>query len=207
MATEDDREAFAWLATEGAESSPCPQETLSGAEAVEADTWASPARLLLQERSERNRHPDGCACVRCQPLKHGSYAQIGEEARELAESLAALLPDPHASDSLAVELLATAVLRTRRAMLALETADEQGRLEDALRLSADARGWLSRAQQMAERLGLTPTSRAGLGLAEAETARHRVAAVLGAVDVSRWSEDELQAVERLLLKATPEPER
>jgi len=31
--------------------------------------------------------------------------------------------------------------------------------------------------------------------------------VLGAVDVSRWSEDELQAVERLLLKATPESER
>jgi hypothetical protein len=106
-----------------------------------------------------------------------------------------------------VELLATALLRTRRAMVALEAADQEERLEDALRLSADARSWLARAERLAERLGLTPTSRAGLGLTEAQTAQARVAAVLGAVDVSRWTEDELAAVERLLLKATPEASR
>lgn len=125
----------------------------------------------------------------------------------LAEGVGALLPDPHPSDAVAVELLATALLRTRRAMVALEAADQEERLEDALRLSADARSWLARAERLAERLGLTPTSRAGLGLTEAQTAQARVAAVLGAVDVSRWTEDELAAVERLLLKATPEASR
>jgi len=90
-------------------------------------------------------------------------------------------------------------------MVALEAADEEGRLEDALRLSADARGWLTRAERMAERLGLTPTSRAGLGLTRAETARAELAALAEAADVSRWTDNELQAVVALLEKARTLP--
>jgi len=137
---------------------------------------------------------------------HGAY-EASPEVTERVAALVALLPDQHPANRVPVELLAITLTRVRRAMVALEAADEEGRLEDSLRLSADARGWLVRSERLAERLGLTPSGRSQLGLVEAQTAQARVAAVLGAVDVSRWSEDELQAVERLLLKATPESER
>ena len=194
---------LAWLATEGADPPEGPQVAISGPAEVEGDTWSSPARQLLQERSERNRHGPDCECVRCQPLQHGAYESDIEVTEQVA-ALVELLPDQHPANRVPVELLAITLTRVRRAMLALEKADSEGRLEDCLRLSADAKGWVGHAEKLAERLGLTPSGRAGLGLTEAETARHRVAAVLGALDLSRLDEGDLQELERVLVKARPQ---
>lgn len=195
---------LAWLVPEGAEEAvERPQEAISGRAESEGEAWVSPARLVLQERADRNRHTTGCNCQRCAPLVHGAY-EAEPDTRDLAAAIHALLPADHPADVVAVELLAVALTRVRRAMDALSVSDHDGRLEDSLRLAKDARGWLAHAERLCERLGLTPTSRASLGLAEAETVRHRVAALMGAVDVSRWSDEELESVVRLLEKATPQ---
>jgi hypothetical protein len=95
--------------------------------------------------------------------------------------------------------------RLRRANAALDRAEEEGRAEDCLRLAKDARGWLAHAERLIERLGLSPTSRAALGLQEAQAS----AAWIGAtVDLRRLGESDLQTLEAILLRArVEEPSR
>jgi len=198
-----EHDPLAWLAGTDVDTPERPQETVSEAEDAEGHGWVSPLRAELESRAARNRHRRGCECLRCSPLIHGAYEANPEITAEVA-SLAPLLPDEHPANRVPLELLAVARVRLARAMRALTTADEEGRLEDCLRLSADARGWLVRAERLAEKLALTPASRAGLGLTRAETVRAELAALAEAADVSQWSDSELQAVVGLLEKARPE---
>jgi len=126
----------------------------------------------------------GGLCARCagfQPghelsTKHGAYAVVGlqDEAREVAERIREVVPVVSPADEVAIEGLAVVTVRIRRAAAAIqqvdETADtpllayvgETGQTLDRLR--ADLRRWLALSLRFADALGLTPTSRARLGL-------------------------------------------
>jgi hypothetical protein len=122
-----------------------------------------------------SKHTADCTCTRCrgfQPghtlsLKHGarSVVALGPRVDELAGDLCPLVPAYTASDEPAVRLLAMTLARLERAEAALEQAapDELGRLRQ------DALGWANAARRLLNDLGMTPTSRARLGLDVART--------------------------------------
>ncbi|MGZ4380588.1 MAG: hypothetical protein ACXVZ3_04090 [Gaiellaceae bacterium] len=120
-------------------------------------------------------------------LKHGSYAllRLQPRATELAPELLELVPLSSPTDGPAIEALAMILAQAEHAGLVLATvqartweritrgeepltADER---DDLRRLSADLRGWLNSAGRFFEMLGMTPSSRARLGLDIAQTQR------------------------------------
>ena len=95
-------------------------------------------------------------------VKHSAYAvvQLGPRVAELAEDLRDAVPAYSPSDEVAVRLLAVTLARLEASSAALEGASPA----DLARLRVDERGWLNSARRLLNDLGMTPTSRARLGL-------------------------------------------
>jgi len=117
-------------------------------------------------------------------LRHGAYSllRLAPRARDIRAELEELLPLRSPADAPTVDLLAMTLAQLERAMLHLGAvqADEAEAIRDRKRvdrqtgatlqrLQADTRGWVSRAERLLHALGLTPTSRAQLGLDIART--------------------------------------
>ena len=112
--------------------------------------------------------------------KHGGYALvgIGQRGSEIADEIRPTLPAYSPADEPVLLLLATTLARIERANAAIELVDETSTspLSEYLagdeptlapNLSAlrnDLRAWINTARRLANDLGLTPTSRARLGL-------------------------------------------
>jgi hypothetical protein len=109
--------------------------------------------------------------------KHGAYSSvaIGPRASEIADELRAELVIYTAADEPVVRLLALTLARIERASEALDRVDEETSGEGLAayasesapalqRLREDCRGWINTARRLANDLGMTPTSRAKLGL-------------------------------------------
>jgi hypothetical protein len=132
------------------------------------------------------RHGDDCQCVRCQGFApgnelhrtHGAYAstlRLGERVSELAVEIRDSVPVYSPADEVVVRLLAVTLARIERASVAIDRVDDEAegkeidayagaRGEQLQRLRSDLRGWINSARRLANDLGLTPTSRAKLGL-------------------------------------------
>jgi hypothetical protein len=166
----------------------------------------------VTELAER-RHGPGCECRRCAGLRgavdavpfaagntasvrHGAYSgRIGEDERTLAiaDEVRRSASWITASDEPAVRLLAVTLCRTERAVAAIEEADKLSSnplspylaKDTALKaLRDDVRGWVRLAAQLASELGLTPTSRARLGLDVAQSRR-----ALSLIDMAAGRDD------------------
>ena len=143
-----------------------------------------------------SRHGEGCACWRCrgiQPgetspaLKHGAYSTvaISPRAAELADLIRETAPLYEPCDEPALRSLAIILARVERAESALQKADAVLDSEDAgplaaydetfSRLQADLRRWLVAAEKYFAAFGLTPGSRARLGVDVARA--HRLTVV------------------------------
>jgi hypothetical protein len=145
---------------------------------------------------KRDRHGPDCDCQRCRgfgkgndaALRHGGYSLVGisERAAEIANQVRPTLPAYSVADEPALLLLATTLARIERANAAVETVDENasplgsylgaGGDEPTLapnlqRLREDLRAWIGLARRLTNDLGMTPTSRAKLGLDIAATQR------------------------------------
>jgi hypothetical protein len=135
-------------------------------------------------------HGEGCSCARCTgfaaghdlSLRHGAYSsslRLSVRADELAGELRSVVPGYSPADEPAVRLLAIVLTRIEKATAALDRLDEAAAEELTLyvgdqaqslqRLREDCRGWVNTARRLANDLGLTPTSRARLGLDVART--------------------------------------
>ena len=136
-------------------------------------------------------HGPECQCVRCTgfpaghdlSLRHGAYSsslRLAPRADELAAELRQVVPGYSAADEAMVRLLALVLARIERATAALEKVDDAAEgnevaaytgeaAEPLRRLREDSRGWINTARRLANDLGLTPTSRAKLGLDIART--------------------------------------
>jgi post-segregation antitoxin (ccd killing protein) len=97
--------------------------------------------------------------------RHGCYAiDIPARARELADELRALLPASSPSDDPTVALVAMVLARVEVANAWIDEhglMDAKGRPQPILRVLPT---WENTAARLLDRLGLTPTSRAALGL-------------------------------------------
>jgi hypothetical protein len=111
---------------------------------------------------------------------HGGYSLlgIGDRATEIADDIRPTLPAYAAADEPVLLLLATTLARIERANAAIEAVDAASEplggylaardsptlAPDLSRLRSDLRSWINTARRLANDLGLTPTSRARLGL-------------------------------------------
>ncbi len=119
---------------------------------------------------EKKHGPD-CTCTRCKgfepgnelALRHGAYAVValGPRVEELADQIRELVPAYSASDEITIRLLCLTLARLER------SSDVTGNvpIEELGRLRENERGWTNTARRLLNDLGMTPTSRAGLGLA------------------------------------------
>lgn len=143
-------------------------------------------------------HGDDCECTRCRGFKpgntvaieratHGAYAdlKLGARVAELAADLAPLVPAYRASDQVTVQLLALSIARIEAAALALE----QAKPGELARLEQDLRGWVGKATTLADKLGMTPTARARLGV-DVAVARRQATLTAMAADAARGKEVE-----------------
>jgi len=112
--------------------------------------------------------------------KHGGYSLLGmgDRATEIADDIRPTLPAYAAADEPVLLLLATTLARIERANEAIEivdanstsalseylAGDEKTLAPNLAALRSDLRGWINTARRLANDLGLTPTSRAKLGL-------------------------------------------
>ncbi len=99
-------------------------------------------------------------------VSHGSYAVIAlsPAAGEMADVLREMVPIFDVADEPSLQAFGMVMVQLRAASAALELATAEGRREDALKLSRDARGWLTSALKFSESFGMTPRSRVALGL-------------------------------------------
>lgn len=154
----------------------------------------------MTELAPVERHADGCSCKRCAGLRgavdgvpfgpgntasmrHGAYSgRIGEDERTLsiADEVRGSASWVGPTDEPTVRLFAVTMCRVERAVAAIEEADRLSSnplspylaKDGALKaLRDDVRGWIRLAAQLANELGLTPTSRARLGLDVASSRR------------------------------------
>lgn len=133
-------------------------------------------------------HGDQCPCVRCRGFepgnqvarKHGGYALVGlgERASEIADTLRPTMPAYSVADEPTLSLLSVTLARIERATAAIEVVDanttsplseylagDEATLAPNLSaLRNDLRAWIGLARRLSNDLGLTPTSRAKLGL-------------------------------------------
>lgn len=157
-------------------------------------------------------HGDGCACTRCVGFepgntlgrRHGAYSRLALAARaaEHAAAIRELVPAMGDGDEYAVAGLAMIAARVERVSEALDRLDgddplAQYRDDVGEKLRQDARAWLRVGLRYCEALGLTPATRARLGLTLAEAqAAHR-----DALDLDRLSDDEVRTLRALVAKA------
>lgn len=110
----------------------------------------------VQEGQTGSAHP---------ATRHGCYAvDIPARARALADELRALLPASSPSDDPTVALVAMVLARIETANAWLDEnglMDARGAPRPILRVLST---WENTAARLLDRLGLTPTSRAALGL-------------------------------------------
>jgi len=99
-------------------------------------------------------------------VRHRAYArlQLSAAAAETADTLRSLVVVYDDADEAALQAFGMVLEQSKAAAAALEQATAEGRREDALRLSQDARGWLGVALKYADAFGMTPRSRVALGL-------------------------------------------
>lgn len=140
-------------------------------------------------------HGEDCSCVRCRgfeqgnafAVRHGGYslAGIGDRAAVIADEIRPTLPAYSVADEPVLLLLATTLARIERGNAAIEAvdavseplggylaaSDEPTLAPNLATLRADLRAWINAARRLANDLGLTPTSRAKLGLDIAATQR------------------------------------
>jgi hypothetical protein len=115
-------------------------------------------------------------------VRHGAYStlRLAPRARELADEIRNVVPAFSPADEPMVRLLALTLARVEMATRALEVIDERAEgnevtvylgdsAESLRRLREDSRGWINTARRIANDLGMTPTSRAKLGLDLART--------------------------------------
>jgi hypothetical protein len=137
--------------------------------------------------------PGECRCVRCAGFQPGNrYGELGgrpsvhgakarehviarsERTREFARSIRAVVPAYDEADAFAVEALAVVLVRIERAEAALAQVEAETDDPTALyrgrgakwvdNLRKDLRSWLSVAERYFGSLGMSPGSRARLGL-------------------------------------------
>jgi hypothetical protein len=157
-------------------------------------------------------HGPGCGCVRCVGfakgnaigVRHGAYSRLAlaPRATEHADTIRSLVPAAADGDDYAIAGLALIAARLEAASVALERLDGddplgQYRDEVGERIRLDARAWLRVGLRYIEALGLTPSTRARLGIevAQAQAARR------DALDLSRLDDEELSSLRELLAKA------
>jgi hypothetical protein len=141
-------------------------------------------------------------------LRTGCYSvlKLAPRAIEIRAELEPVVPLRSDADSAVLDLLAGTLAQAERALLVLARVqvDEIDAIRDGKRLdpdarqnlgrlSADTRGWINSAARLCAALGLTPTSRAALGVDLART--------LTVVDLHAAAALEGEAVE----EAEPEP--
>ncbi len=99
-------------------------------------------------------------------VSHGSYAmlRLSPVAAETADVLRELAPVLDPADEPALQAFGLILVQLKAAAAALEQASAEGRREDLLNLSRDARGWTTSALKFAESFGMTPRARVALGL-------------------------------------------
>lgn len=112
-------------------------------------------------------------------LSHGCYSvlRLRGRAATIREEIAPLLPLASPADAPMIDTLAFLLAQLERASMVLgATQAKEGEAiaegrpvpkqlrSDLSRLAADARGWANSAARLADQLGMTPTSRARLGL-------------------------------------------
>ena len=133
-------------------------------------------------------------------LQHGGYALLGlgDRASEIADEIRPTLPAYSPADEPTLLLFATTLARIERANAAIETVDantasplseylagtEATLAPNLAALRNDLRAWINTARRLANDLGLTPTSRAKLGLDIAATQR-----TLSVIDYYRAREE------------------
>jgi hypothetical protein len=128
----------------------------------------------LPELAEVRSHGPDCGCTRCSgfqaghdlSVKHGAFAALRLEprARELADELRPLVPGSTASDEPSIRLAALALAQVEAATLYVAEqglVDEHGNPRGILRHLGTM---MNTAARLCDRLGLTPASRAALGL-------------------------------------------
>ena len=142
-----------------------------------------------------SHHGQGCGCWRCRgfrrgesspALTHGAYATvaISPRAAELADLIRETAPVYEPCDEPALRSLAIILARVERAESALQQADAALDDGDAgplaayddngvafTRLRSDLRGWLIAAEKYFAAFGLSPGSRARLGVDVARARR------------------------------------
>lgn len=100
-------------------------------------------------------------------VRHGLYATIklAPRALELADELREIVPASSPSDEPSIGLLALVLARVETANVWLDEhgifSDERGNVQPVIRALST---WENTAARLMDRLGLTPTSRAQLGL-------------------------------------------
>jgi hypothetical protein len=132
----------------------------------------------MPDRRVENLHP----AVRGEPgpaLRHGAYSvlRLRGRAEKIRAEIEQLVPLLSQSDGPMLDTLAFLLAQVERsaailghAQLEEAQAIADGRpvskalRSDLSRLAQDARGWANSAARLADQLGLTPTSRARLGL-------------------------------------------
>jgi hypothetical protein len=121
--------------------------------------------------------------------RHGACAavQLGPRVAELADSIRELVPCYSPSDEIALRLLCVALARLERSSDAVGEASPV----ELKRLREDERGWTNTARRLLADLGMTPTSRAGLGL---DVARARGAALRSHLEENYGSTVEAESV-------------
>src|SRR5207249_3572151 len=120
---------------------------------------------------------------------------------DTADVVRDLVPIGHDADEPTVQTFAFVLEQLRAAGKALEEASTNGRRQQLLRLSQDANGWANTALRFAKELGLTPRSRAELGL---DLARVRNAVEDRDVDLEKLSNAQRRKLAELLAIATGE---
>jgi hypothetical protein len=117
---------------------------------------------------------------------------VGRRALEIAHALRPTLPLYSAADEPTLTLYAVTLARIELASAALDEIDQTSaggplgpylveQAEKFARLRDDLRGWVNTARRLGNDLGLSPTSRARLGLDLAATQR-----ILGAELLERY---------------------
>ena len=161
-------------------------------------------------------HGADCGCVRCTGFTvgnqlsrtHGAYSTLAtsKRAEALAGEIRATMPLYSAADEPAIRLLAVTLARVERAAAALDEVDEhlgekrlaafmaegQERLD---RLRRDLRAWIGTANRLMSELGMTPSSRARLGLDLALAQRASDAALERLVEEGRRIREQREEIE------------
>lgn len=96
-------------------------------------------------------------------VKHGAYAtvKLGPRVDELADAIRDDVPTYRPADEIMLQLLALCLARLEAAREAVDSATSPADVERLLR---DMRAWVGKCRQILNDLGMSPASRARLGV-------------------------------------------